>query len=281
MCYEVERLHNGEDVTFHDVLNMLSYRSVDIRKSLQLEELLAREELEYIIEEEVAKQTIRSWLEGCLKRIRSNQHQSLIKGFEAATEQQTTLINEQQPEHSLTFSLGIIGQSPMASNADTPTQLLGQSPGLSSSVTSPASHQDHQGHIIGATHPHAPFLVQPSISSTTGSLGPNEPKSALKNKLGRSLDEPAVSHVSSSSRSDSVSSVSDVKRLSFLVAKDGQGHSAAGEWDESGANKFGLGVGAAVKKSAEQGYFGRKVGDVQNWWGEMAVSDKHDTLFDD
>jgi sodium leak channel non-selective protein len=45
---------------------------VDIRKSLQLEELLAREELEYIIEEEVAKQTIRTWLEGCMKKIRAN-----------------------------------------------------------------------------------------------------------------------------------------------------------------------------------------------------------------
>lgn len=50
---------------------MLSYRSVDIRKSLQLEELLAREELEYTIEEEVAKQTIRDWLDKCLKRIRA------------------------------------------------------------------------------------------------------------------------------------------------------------------------------------------------------------------
>ena len=50
---------------------MLAYRSVDIHKSLQLEELLAREELEYLIEEEVAKQTIRSWLDKCLKRIRS------------------------------------------------------------------------------------------------------------------------------------------------------------------------------------------------------------------
>ena len=50
---------------------MLSYRSVDIRKSLQLEELLAREELEYTIEEEVAKQTIRNWLDKCLKRIRA------------------------------------------------------------------------------------------------------------------------------------------------------------------------------------------------------------------
>lgn len=88
MCYELERLHNGEDVTFHDVINMLSYRSVDIRKALQLEELLAREEFEYIIEEEVAKQTIRTWLEGCLKKIRSvnKQHNSLIAGLRATNE---------------------------------------------------------------------------------------------------------------------------------------------------------------------------------------------------
>lgn len=57
---------------------MLSYRSVDIRKSLQLEELLQREELEYIIEEEVAKQTIRSWLEGCLRRIKAQQNVCLF-----------------------------------------------------------------------------------------------------------------------------------------------------------------------------------------------------------
>ncbi|XP_069692579.1 sodium leak channel NALCN isoform X3 [Periplaneta americana] len=88
MCYELDRLHNGEDVTFHDVLNMLSYRSVDIRKALQLEELLAREEFEYIIEEEVAKQTIRTWLEGCLKKIRatSKQQNSLIAGLRATNE---------------------------------------------------------------------------------------------------------------------------------------------------------------------------------------------------
>lgn len=46
---------------------MFSYCSVDIRKSLQLEELLAREQLEYTIEEEVAKQTIRIRLKKCLK----------------------------------------------------------------------------------------------------------------------------------------------------------------------------------------------------------------------
>lgn len=88
MCYEMELLNSGGDVSFHDILkyatverrllhgetfSMLSYRSVDIRKSLQLEELVQREELEYVIEEEVAKQTIRSWLESCLRRIKQEQ----------------------------------------------------------------------------------------------------------------------------------------------------------------------------------------------------------------
>jgi len=56
---------------------MLAYRSVDIRKSLQLEELLAREELEFTIEEEVAKQTIRNWLDKCLKRVRAVRYVTL------------------------------------------------------------------------------------------------------------------------------------------------------------------------------------------------------------
>jgi len=66
-------------------LSYFQFRSVDIRKALQLEELLAREELEYIIEEEVAKLTIRKWLDGCLKRIR-DQEQSLIAGLRAMNE---------------------------------------------------------------------------------------------------------------------------------------------------------------------------------------------------
>lgn len=69
---------------------MLSYRSVDIRKALQLEELLAREEFEYIIEEEVAKQTIRTWLEGCLKKIRTQtaaKQQNLLAGLRATNDQ--------------------------------------------------------------------------------------------------------------------------------------------------------------------------------------------------
>ncbi|OUC42685.1 hypothetical protein D917_10298 [Trichinella nativa] len=65
---------------------MLSYRSVDIRKHLQLEELVQREELEYLIEEEVAKLTIRSWLEKCLRRMRQKeQNFSFINSLRAAT----------------------------------------------------------------------------------------------------------------------------------------------------------------------------------------------------
>ncbi|KAF2353879.1 hypothetical protein FHG87_015364, partial [Trinorchestia longiramus] len=100
MCYELERLHNGDEVTFHDVLNMLSYRSVDIRKSLQVEELLAREELEYIIEEEVAKQTIRSWLDACLKRTRAKEkdreHVSLLEGLRATNEPAFQLLEDKK-----------------------------------------------------------------------------------------------------------------------------------------------------------------------------------------
>ncbi|GFN75763.1 sodium leak channel non-selective protein-like [Plakobranchus ocellatus] len=86
MCFEIEKLHQGGEVTFHDVLSMLSYRSVDIRKSLQLEESLAREELEFTIEEEVAKQTIKNWLDKCLKRIRAREHSNIISNLRATNE---------------------------------------------------------------------------------------------------------------------------------------------------------------------------------------------------
>ena len=86
MCYEIEKLHPGPEVNFHDVLSMLSYRYSDIRKSLQLEESLAREELHYTIEEEVAKQTIRNWLDKCLKRIRAREHSNIISNLRATNE---------------------------------------------------------------------------------------------------------------------------------------------------------------------------------------------------
>ncbi|XP_025017326.1 sodium leak channel non-selective protein-like, partial [Tetranychus urticae] len=106
MVHEMERLHNGEDVTFHDVISMLSYRSVDIRKSLQLEELMAREELEYIIVEEVAKKTIRSWLDKCFRRIKLLKNSSsLIQNLRATN----ALLYEKLAEGT---SLGLEEPSP-------------------------------------------------------------------------------------------------------------------------------------------------------------------------
>jgi len=68
------------------VFSMLAYRSVEIRKSLQFEELLAREELEYLIEEEVAKLTIRNWLNKCLKRIKAKDQTNVIKSLQRSNE---------------------------------------------------------------------------------------------------------------------------------------------------------------------------------------------------
>uniref|UniRef100_A0A3Q3A3Q0 Sodium leak channel NALCN n=1 Tax=Kryptolebias marmoratus TaxID=37003 RepID=A0A3Q3A3Q0_KRYMA len=119
MCYEMERLHNGGDVTFHDVLSMLSYRSVDIRKSLQLEELLAREQLEYTIEEEVAKQTIRMWLKKCLKRIRAKQQQSCSIIHSLRESQQQELSRFLNPP---SIETTVPSEDHNANNADNPSQ---------------------------------------------------------------------------------------------------------------------------------------------------------------
>ncbi|KAI4903016.1 hypothetical protein NFI96_010056 [Prochilodus magdalenae] len=119
MCYEMERLHNGGDVTFHDVLSMLSYRSVDIRKSLQLEELLAREQLEYTIEEEVAKQTIRMWLKKCLKRIRAKQQQSCSIILSLRESQQQDLRRLLNPP---SIETTVPSDDANANNQDNPTQ---------------------------------------------------------------------------------------------------------------------------------------------------------------
>ncbi|XP_077983388.1 sodium leak channel NALCN-like [Glandiceps talaboti] len=98
MVCELEKMRYGGDVSFHDVLSMLSYRSVDIRKSLQFDELMAREELEYNIEEEVAKMTIRQWLDKCLKRIRA-------KG--KAAKEHTQFLSSLANEREATRKLGL------------------------------------------------------------------------------------------------------------------------------------------------------------------------------
>ncbi|CAH8851068.1 unnamed protein product [Trichobilharzia szidati] len=96
MCYEVEMLRGGRDkeVSFHDVLMVLAYRTVDITKTLQLEELIAREELEYAIEEEVARQTIAAWIERCIFRNRQKHGQLKFKMHSNIERQISTTLDE-------------------------------------------------------------------------------------------------------------------------------------------------------------------------------------------
>lgn len=220
------------------------------------------------------------------------QQASLVASLRASNEQYTLLAqsstNQDSTEQPLI--LGLSGASPTTSNLATPTTghpatLQAQS---SSSVTSPSVPEQQEGHTH-TPHQHPPFVLQPSVSSTTGSLGPESTKSAMKQRLGRSLDmsEPvSVSHVSSSSRSDSVSSGSDVKRLSFLVAKDTQGQQSADgiSWDEQQGGAHSQPSVDAKVKPAKKGMsdfhngpsYGRRVCDVRGWWGETLGHDNHE-----
>lgn len=72
VCLQSKLMHCMINIIIlYECFRMLSYRSVDIRKSLQLEELLAREDLEMTIAEEVAKKIISDWLTRCVKRMRA------------------------------------------------------------------------------------------------------------------------------------------------------------------------------------------------------------------
>lgn len=128
MCYEIEKLNNGGDVTFHDVLNLLSYRSVDIRKSLKLEELLVREELEYQIEEEVAKQTIRNWLNKCLKRHREKDQTNIIKNLQKQND--IAIFKEQyiNRQHLLTQQIGVASAVASVNGANIEKSSINNSP---------------------------------------------------------------------------------------------------------------------------------------------------------
>ena len=64
MCREVEKVSANREVTFHDLLLVvaLNYKSAAVNRSLQLEEKLEREEQVRTVMEEVAANTIRTWL---------------------------------------------------------------------------------------------------------------------------------------------------------------------------------------------------------------------------
>jgi hypothetical protein len=101
ICLEIEKFRGGRELSFHDLLEILAYRSIDdISRSLQLEELLAREELERSIEEEVAIQTIRDWFLNLKKEkaVKSGRGYS-FGGVSSASSVESESSDEEVQEH--------------------------------------------------------------------------------------------------------------------------------------------------------------------------------------
>lgn len=99
ICLEIEKLRGGREVSFHDLLEILAYRSIDdISRSLQLEDLLAREELERSIEEEVAIQTIRDWFLGLRKEKAVKKSRGFSFGAASSASSVETLSSDTEEE---------------------------------------------------------------------------------------------------------------------------------------------------------------------------------------
>ncbi|CAH8564757.1 unnamed protein product [Schistosoma haematobium] len=146
MCYEVETLRGGrdKDVSFHDVLMVLAYRTVDITKTLQLEELIAREELEYAIEEEVARQTIAAWIERCIFRNRQKHGQLKFKMHSTIERQISTSIDDnddlnKKSDFLINKSVRIKNQSSNISKSSSSTTTITTTTTTTSSSSSSSS----------------------------------------------------------------------------------------------------------------------------------------------
>ena len=88
----------------HETTNFL--RSVDIRKSLQLEELIQREQLEQQIHEKVAKETIINWLERCIEKLRYELHDMMCDNLnENKAESNTLPVRTSGPEVRMIYSI--------------------------------------------------------------------------------------------------------------------------------------------------------------------------------
>lgn len=187
MCHEMERLHNGEDVSFHDVLSMLSYRSVDINKSLQFEELLARNELESVIEEEVAKKTIRQWLDQCLRRVKKQRQESskaLIAGLRQTNMGGTDLFSAGPPSPGPTTGGAGTGAAATASgHTAAESAATGGAPfasAFAAIATAAANASDHSGGDAGDSATHGRGGTSLGIGNQRhGAAGPTSSSSDL------------------------------------------------------------------------------------------------------
>ena len=72
MVAELEKVKKQKKVTFHNLLFVIAFNKIDISSSLQLDERLAREELEMAILEEVATETIREWITMIAAKLRDS-----------------------------------------------------------------------------------------------------------------------------------------------------------------------------------------------------------------
>ena len=123
ICLEIEKLRSGREVSFHDLLEILAYRSIDdISRSLQLEELLAREELERSIEEEVAIQTIRDWFLNLKKEkaVKKSRGYS-FGGVSSASSVETESSDEEYQEQSNRLSVKGFQKRSVSSKSSTPS----------------------------------------------------------------------------------------------------------------------------------------------------------------
>ena len=123
ICLEIEKLRSGREVSFHDLLEILAYRSIDdISRSLQLEELLAREELERSIEEEVAIQTIRDWFLNLKKEkaVKSSRGYS-FGGISSASSVESESSDEEYQEQPNRLSVKGFQKRSVSSKSSTPS----------------------------------------------------------------------------------------------------------------------------------------------------------------
>nr|QQY02464.1 sodium leak channel non-selective protein [Cryptocotyle lingua] len=161
MCYEVETLRGGrdKDVSFHDVLMVLAYRTVDITKTLQLEELIAREELEYAIEEEVARQTIAAWIERCIFRNRQKHGHLNFKMHATADRQLSLSVDETDGIDGTTQRMQPTTPSSKKSSVGSNTLRIRRE--SNRALEQPVGASNERAHMISAP------LLNPTVHTTT------------------------------------------------------------------------------------------------------------------
>ena len=73
---ELHKVSKNGLITFHEVLNVIAYRTINLKKHLQLEEIYLRESLEASISQEVARNVISNWMVCQLSKMRQMKEKS-------------------------------------------------------------------------------------------------------------------------------------------------------------------------------------------------------------